>query len=610
VTQPAPDSLEQLLAAACNGTITPEQIAQLDAILLNDSQARLAYLQHVHVEAKLHRIFRSKGALSPGETSTIQQALSAIVGGSVAGVKPPTEESPSGQSLHDAMIMPALAELEESTRNHENSEPDPFTSLTPEEVCTARPRIAFGWMWPIAAVLFLTISAGVAFLALRPRVAPAVLTASIKADWDTADSTTKVPVIGEHLPRTLLNLHDGLAQLTFDNGADVVIQGPAQFQITAAGQLDLRVGQLTAHVPGPAIGFTVKTPHATVTDLGTEFGVNVSADLQTHAEVFVGKVRATAADPAHPDAAAPNRTLLAGLAVNIPDAAKIEDAAPAPLSFVRPEQFADLQQQGDSSYSRWLAFSRQLRADPSLLVYYTFDKADSAQLLNQADVTRGSIDGNIQSADWQAGRFAEKEALHFNGADSIANVNIPGKFRQLSYAAWINLAHVDHEFTSIVTSQLASVRITGAASPAKPIRSVPIEPAVPSTNGACHLSLFQSSKVHPCIRMGISDNTQLTHWSNFDFPSAALIDHLNQWHLLVVSCNLDHHTIRCWIDAKFIGELPIDFPTPLQIGPADIGNLTGSFRGLNGAIDELAIWSRPLSESEVQSMYHAGLPPS
>ena len=43
--------------------------------------------------------------------------------------------------------------------------------------------------------------------------------------------------------------------------------------------------------PLPLPLFIVRTPTATVTDLGTEFGVEVSSEGDTEAQVFVGKVQ-------------------------------------------------------------------------------------------------------------------------------------------------------------------------------------------------------------------------------------------------------------------------------------------------------------------------------
>ena len=54
----------------------------------------------------------------------------------------------------------------------------------------------------------------------------------------------------------------------------------------------MAVGKLTGKVEvETAKGFSVRTPTATVTDLGTEFGVEVSKEGHTTSHVFRGSVR-------------------------------------------------------------------------------------------------------------------------------------------------------------------------------------------------------------------------------------------------------------------------------------------------------------------------------
>ena len=81
---------------------------------------------------------------------------------------------------------------------------------------------------------------------------------------------------GSHLAEgDLLHLTAGLLEIKFSNGARVILQGPAKFrtQKKSVGRLDL--GRLVARVPKPAVGFAVETATATITDLGTEFAIEV-----------------------------------------------------------------------------------------------------------------------------------------------------------------------------------------------------------------------------------------------------------------------------------------------------------------------------------------------
>ncbi len=103
-------------------------------------------------------------------------------------------------------------------------------------------------------------------------------------------------------------LQSGLLEITYDSGAKVILQGPARFEVDSAMGGFLTSGKLTAQiekkppakpvtspsdatVAEPAPLFTVQTPTAVVTDLGTEFGVAVDELGQTEARVFQGQVK-------------------------------------------------------------------------------------------------------------------------------------------------------------------------------------------------------------------------------------------------------------------------------------------------------------------------------
>jgi len=87
-----------------------------------------------------------------------------------------------------------------------------------------------------------------------------------------------------------LNLTAGLAELTFDSGAKVILHAPAQFVVSEALGGDLQLGRLSAKVPHSAHGFTINTPGGKVVDLGTEFGVKVNFDRTMDVIVYVGDV--------------------------------------------------------------------------------------------------------------------------------------------------------------------------------------------------------------------------------------------------------------------------------------------------------------------------------
>ena len=124
-------------------------------------------------------------------------------------------------------------------------------------------------------------------------------------------------------------LDSGLMEITYNSGAKVILQGPCCYEVNSRDGGFLQVGKLTARLekrgegrgeskqkraekevsgqwlvsseanpksqilnpsPSPAPAFAVRTPTATVIDLGTEFGVEVDRSGRTFTHVYRGVV--------------------------------------------------------------------------------------------------------------------------------------------------------------------------------------------------------------------------------------------------------------------------------------------------------------------------------
>lgn len=88
-----------------------------------------------------------------------------------------------------------------------------------------------------------------------------------------------------------LRLESGLAEIHFKNGTQLILEGPADFEIRSRGKARLQRGKIVARVPHRAIGFTLESPAGKLIDLGTSFGMRVADNGETETQVFEGKVR-------------------------------------------------------------------------------------------------------------------------------------------------------------------------------------------------------------------------------------------------------------------------------------------------------------------------------
>ena len=74
-------------------------------------------------------------------------------------------------------------------------------------------------------------------------------------------------------------LRSGMVKVTFDCGAEVVLEGPVRLSgCTARWSATWLRGKITANVPRRAFSFAILSPEVDFVDLGTSFGVNVGTE--------------------------------------------------------------------------------------------------------------------------------------------------------------------------------------------------------------------------------------------------------------------------------------------------------------------------------------------
>ena len=107
---------------------------------------------------------------------------------------------------------------------------------------------------------------------------------------------------GLRLSEGLLVLDRGLAEITFDTGAELTLEGPARLHLEAANRTRLDAGRASAQVPEQARGFVILTPSSSIRDLGTALAVEVGDNRETDLHVLEGEVEvvATGRDASYP----------------------------------------------------------------------------------------------------------------------------------------------------------------------------------------------------------------------------------------------------------------------------------------------------------------------
>ena len=102
----------------------------------------------------------------------------------------------------------------------------------------------------------------------------------------------------------VVDLEEGLAEITFNDGATILLEGPAVLKLDAADKLGLNAGRMAAVVPQRSDGFRVHTQTLEVYEVGAEFGLWAQESGASEVHVFNGLVKSRRARRRRPHAAA------------------------------------------------------------------------------------------------------------------------------------------------------------------------------------------------------------------------------------------------------------------------------------------------------------------
>lgn len=247
-----------LLFLSHDGGISDEQFVKFETLLQDNPLAREYYFDLLLTTVGLNE---AEGILSLAERGLLLGDVGSPLWQILAETEKTSPEIPVKKPIEKS-VEPELAKIEKPV--HKISRFSIFT-LT----------------FSAAAMLLLMVI--VLLSPTRPIVA--TLTDSIDAEWEGKKA---VPINGDVLRQGTMYLASGLVEITFDYGAHVVIEGPAEFELESPDKMILLRGNIYATVPEYATGFMVQTPYSTILDLGTEFGLKVDQNGETEIHMIKG----------------------------------------------------------------------------------------------------------------------------------------------------------------------------------------------------------------------------------------------------------------------------------------------------------------------------------
>jgi hypothetical protein len=257
VARPIPqDDLLDLLGGFANESLSDAETVRFNECLRADDAARLTYLRYMCLESELHMRHATPVAAAEAEVLLAAHNCSPSADGRRS------QQSAAWHWLAIAATLMGVAVGSSLLTYQFASRDGHFTANEADQM----PR-----------------EAGVARI-----------TATLNCRWEAPSA--RLGFGAELGPGENLELADGLAEVTFNDGARVILEGPAELRIQAAGDALLRTGRLAARVPEHATTFNLRTEHLHIVDLGTEFGVVTNDEGGAEVHVFQGVVHAQVLD--------------------------------------------------------------------------------------------------------------------------------------------------------------------------------------------------------------------------------------------------------------------------------------------------------------------------
>ncbi len=292
MTEDKKSKLTPLILASLEGSATPQEIQLVKQQLENDPQAMDYYIELVEMYASL-----KQSACDLAETDHASKEARDLLVEAIGNDQLRGTIDQAYQEEIEREYNKKIAEL----RLSEYLENQPAGSDL-ENVATRKRQKAFSktsfrntrnLFISIAACLIVAISLVFVYQPKTLSVVAKVVD-SYQAKWLEMPLRDNAKI---SLVTKSYHLISGYAEIEFDKGAKVILEGPVEIKLESANGAYLKHGKLVAKVPPQATGFTVQTPSADFIDLGTEFGLSVDNDSSV-LSVFDGAVSvALQADP-------------------------------------------------------------------------------------------------------------------------------------------------------------------------------------------------------------------------------------------------------------------------------------------------------------------------
>ncbi len=271
--------IHELVFKSVEGIITEPECRELETIVANNIQARDIYSKCIKLNMKM---------LSLREKFSGSSDLSMIVHDS-------SDIHSRGDSIDICNeILDVLSEKENTAPAVdiiEEPKKPVIEKVTVKQV-ESKPHLfyrVYNALVTIAAVFMFLFIVYANIFPPQYTEPVATVTDQLNVSWDKNSKKLNIDerIMTNHPPYII---EKGIIRISYDQGVEVLIEGPAEFEIERAG-IFLEYGKLFSSVSETGQGFSVDSHFTRLVDLGTEFGVEIDRKGSSQLHVIDGKVQ-------------------------------------------------------------------------------------------------------------------------------------------------------------------------------------------------------------------------------------------------------------------------------------------------------------------------------
>lgn len=559
-------SIQDLIVQYVSGQIS-ESEAELLLQAIRADQSLFDLLQaNVEADFFLDKMFRLDHAVKEHYTDVQTDAIPSVLTPEEwaellaweRSVKPIDKPDNNLDQIDDPQNLPKVKRAKKRSTSHKKEEK------------------GFPWIFVANTVLLLTIISWAEWFAWQqPKVAAdnfvpvAHLVETVDAVWKTDDLAMKR---GQAIAAQKISLASGLARINFSNGAHIVLDGPTECVVNDTSGIFCHSGRISAHIPPSAHGFIVHTPFAKVVDRGTDFFVDVQEN-EMNVETIKGLVELSGPGEQPIPLPAGKGSKLTGIgrpvlkSISSNRYISIENFTTKLLT-----RISEIKQETEKR-------NIQLDDDPSVLARFDFNENEKGIVINRSRFGRqfGS-DLRFRSCEKTEGAIHDSEAISFNSKKSAGEFNLSGKYPSITIIASIRIDRLDHQGNAIMIGK------EYFSEPGSFLWQISREGEI-----LFHLTSEQKNSTQTIASPPVIKKNQWGTW----FTLAIVLDARDQ-------------VITQYCDGRKISQEKWEHPIPLTFGGMMIGNILDKNistreRTLGGAIGELMIYNKALSEDDLKN---------